>query len=113
MNSVIFLGAEIKVFFPYFYAFYFYSCDADIKKYDETEYDAFIEWLRSFFVENGIMGTQICEEAFDFYSSYYKDKPEIVEQKVAYGFYIVKNYLEGLNTEYDCEFERVKEYVRG
>lgn len=114
MNSVIFLGAEIKVFFPYFYAFYAYAWNSDIKNYNVDDYDAFINWLRYFFQRTNILGAQISEDGFDFYANYFRDTPEIVEQKIAYGgYYLVKDYIEGLNTEYDYEFERVKEYVKG
>ena len=106
MNCLIFLGAQIKVFFPYFYAFY-----SKREKFDESEYDAFIRWLRVLLEKNGMMGRDICEEGFEFYASYFKDKPEILEQKVAYAFYIVRDYLDGLNKEFDYEFTKVKEYI--
>lgn len=108
-NSTILLGKTVKTLFPYIYALY-RNVDGDC--YIE-EYDAFIRLLRGYFERKRYFDYLCTRKGFDLFAEYFRNEDGDLPRKIEDNFFLVRDYLEGRNTECERAFEFVDKWEAG
>lgn len=105
-NSTILLGKTVKTMFPYLYAFYRNEgMDCGIEKYY-----AFIRLLRGYFERKRYFDYLCTRKGFDLFAAYFANEDGNLPRKIEDNFFLVRNYLEGRNTECRKAFELVDQW---
>lgn len=108
-NSTILLGKTVKTMFPYLYAFYRNEgMDCDIKKYD-----VFIRLLKGYFERNRYFDYLCTRKGFDLFAAYFANEDGNLPRKIEDNFFLVRDYLEGRNSECRRAFELADQWEVG
>lgn len=108
-NSTILLGKTVKAMFPYLYAFYRNEgMDCDI-----TKYEVFIGLLKGYFERNRYFDYLCTRKGFDLFAAYFANEDGNLPRKIEDNFFLVRDYLEGRNTECRRAFEVVDQWEVG
>lgn len=102
--SAFLYGRPLEMIYPYVYAFYLKEDELSFEK----KYPHFIEILRAFLGKEGILGSDIPECAFNFYTNFFRCKGDILREKIVNSKYILHDFLRGQNNQFQREFDWVQ-----
>lgn len=108
-NATKLIGKEAELILPYVYAYY-------LKTGEEHFYEGyitFVDRIKAYFYYKRYFEYRISEPAFAFYVDYFRDDTKNgwgIKEKLSQVRYIIEDYLDGNNRDYDDIFELVYEW---